>query len=239
MHLSRTHRAIERFRPSVVVLDPVSSLLTVAAGTDVQATLTRLVDYLKTRGITALLTSLTHGKEEQERTDIAISSIVDTWLLLIGIESNGERNRALYVLKSRGMDHSNQIREFLLTDHGVELIDVYTGPSGVLTGSARLTQEAEERAAAVAHEQELERRERTLAQLRAAFEAELAALHAKFEAEQADLTTGIAEHRSRLARLRNGRSDVAKRRQADTARSGNGPKRGNESGAKERVKGSD
>jgi len=226
MHLSRMHRAIERFRPSVVVLDPVSSLVTVAPDTDVQATLTRLVDYLKTRGITALLTSLTHGKEEQERTDTAISSIVDTWLLLIGIESKGERNRGLYVLKSRGMDHSNQIREFLLTDHGVELIDVYTGPSGVLTGSARLTQEAEERAAAVAHEQELERRERTLAQLRAAFETELAALHAKFEAEQADLTTGIAEHRSRLDRLRNDRSDAAKRRQADTARSGSGPKRG-------------
>jgi circadian clock protein KaiC len=233
-HLSRMHRAIERFRPGVVVLDPVSSLLAVAAGADVQATLTCLVDYLKTQGITAFLTSLTHGKEERERTDTAISSIVDTWLLLIAIESTGERNRGLYVLKSRGMDHSNQIREFLLTDHGVELIDVYTGPSGVLTGSARLTQEAEERAAAVAQEHEFERRERTLAQLRAAFEAELAVLHAKFGAEQADLTTGIAEHRSRLERLRNDRSAVAKRRQADTARGGNGPKRGNESEAKER-----
>jgi len=234
MHLSRMHRAIDRFHPSVVVLDPVSSLLTVAADADVQTTLTRLVDYLKTEGITALFTSLSHGKTEQERTDTAISSIVDTWLLVVTIESNGERNRRLYVLKSRGMDHSNQIREFLLTYHGVELIDVYACPSGVLTGSARLTQEAEERAAAVAHERELERRERTLAQLRAAFEAEVAALQAKFEAEQAELTTGIAEHRSRLDRLRNDRSDdVAKRRQADTAHSGNGPKRGNESGAKE------
>jgi len=234
MHLTRMHRAIDRFRPSVVVLDPVSSLLTVAADADVQATLTRLVDYLKTKGITALFTSLSHGKTEQERTDTAISSIVDTWLLVVTIESKGERNRGLYVLKSRGMDHSNQIREFLLTDDGVELVDVYTGPSGVLTGAARLTQEAEERAAAVAHELELERRERTLARLRASFEAELAALQAKFEAEQADLTTGIAEQRSRLDPLRNDRSDVAKRRQADTARSGNGPKRGNERGAKER-----
>jgi circadian clock protein KaiC len=234
MHLTRMHRAIDRFRPSVVVLDPVSSLLSVAADADVHATLTRLVDYLKTKGITALFTSLSHGKTEQERTDTAISSIVDTWLLVVTIESKGERNRGLYVLKSRGMDHSNQIREFLLTDDGVELVDVYTGPSGVLTGSARLTQEAEERAAAVAHEHELERRERTLARLRAAFEAERAALQAKFEAEQADLTTGIAEQRSRLDCLRNDRSDVAKRRQADTAGRGNGPKRGNERGAKER-----
>src|SRR5262247_359838 len=119
MHLSRMHRAIDRFRPSVVVLDPVSSLLTVAEETDVQATLTLLVDYLKLKGITALLTSLTHGRSEGEQTDVAISSIVDTWLLLVTLESTGERNRGLYVLKSRGMGHSNQIREFLLTDHGV------------------------------------------------------------------------------------------------------------------------
>ena len=139
MHLSQMYRAIDRFRPDVVVLDPVSSLLSVAASGDVQATLTRLVDHLKVQGITALMTNLTHGKTEQERTDAEISSIVDTWLLLVTLESSGERNRGLYVLKSRGMGHSNQIREFLLTDHGVELVDVYAGAAGVLTGSARLT----------------------------------------------------------------------------------------------------
>jgi len=221
MHLSRMHRAIDRFQPSVVVLDPVSSLLRVAQPTDVQATLTRLVDYLKLQGITALLTSLTHGRTEHEQTDVAISSIVDTWLLLVALELSGERNRGLYVLKSRGMDHSNQIREFLLTDRGVELVDVYAGPSGVLTGSARLTQEAQERAAALAQEHELERKERTLTRLRAAFEAELASLRAKFEAEQADLAIEIDEHRSRATRLRADQHDIAESRGGD-ATSDNG-----------------
>ena len=229
MHLSRMHRAIERFRPRVVVLDPVSSLISVATQGDVQATLTRLVDYLKMQGITALLTSLTHGRTELEQTDVEISSIVDTWLLLVTLESSGERNRGLYVLKSRGMGHSNQIREFLLTDHGVELVDVYAGPSGVVTGSARLTQEAEERAAALAHEQELERRERALARLRAAFDAEVASLRARFEADQADLATGIDEQRSGATRLRDDRRAIAERRRADAAQSGNGRRQGDES----------
>ena len=224
MHLSRMHRAINRFRPSVVVLDPISSLLTVAHETDVQATLTRMIDHLKLQGITALMTSLTHGRTELEQTDVAISSLVDTWLLLATLDSNGERNRGLWVLKSRGMGHSNQIREFLLTDHGVELVDVYAGPSGVLTGSARITQEAQERAAVVAQEQELSRKERTLERLRASFEAELAALRAKFDAEQAELAIGIEENRSRASTLREDRDDVAQSRSADTAASDNGRK---------------
>jgi circadian clock protein KaiC len=196
----------------------------VAHETDVQATLTRMIDYLKLQGITALMTSLTHGRTELEQTDVAISSLVDTWLLLVTLDSSGERNRGLYVLKSRGMGHSNQIREFLLTDRGVELVDVYAGPSGVLTGSARITQEAQERAAVVVQEQELRRKERTLERLRAAFEAELTALRAKFDAEQAELAIGIEENRSRASTLREDRDDVAQSRSADTAASDNGRK---------------
>jgi circadian clock protein KaiC len=220
MHLSQMYRAIDRFRPDVVVLDPVSSLLSVASTGDVQATLTRLVDHLKMQGITALMTHLTHGKTEQERTDAEISSIVDSWLLLVTLESSGERNRGLYVLKSRGMSHSNQIREFLLTDHGIELVDVYAGTHGVLTGSARLSQEAQERAAELAQQQELERKQRTLARLRAAFEAELTSLRAKFEAEQADLATGIDEDRTRVTRLNDDRQDIAASRHADSSADG-------------------
>ena len=216
MHLSQTYRAIERFRPSAVILDPVSSLLSVAVTADVRALLTRLVDLLKTRGITALMTSLSHGRTELERTDAEISSIVDTWLLLVMLESNGERNRGLYVLKSRGMGHSNQIREFLLTDDGIELMDVYAGTGGVLTGTARVTQQAQERAAEVAQQQEIERKERTLARLRAALEAEMASLRAKFEAEQTDLATGLEEERARIARLRDDRTSIAQSRRADT-----------------------
>jgi len=215
MHLSQMHRMIERFQPSVVVADPVSSLLTVANETDVQATMTRLVDHLKAQGTTALMTSLTRGRMEDERTDIAISSIVDTWLLLVTLESSGERNRGLYVLKSRGMAHSNQIREFLLTSHGIELLDAYIGVGTVLTGSARLTREAEDRAAALSNDQELARKEHTLERLRAAFEAELAALRGKFEAEQAELASAIGQHRARQKRLRDDRTDMAKSRRAD------------------------
>jgi len=132
------------------------------------------------------------------------------------------------------MGHSNQIREFLLTDQGVELIDVYAGPSGVVAGSARLTQEAQERAAALAQEQELERKERTLARLRAAFAAEVASLRARFEAEQADLATGIDEQRSRATRLRDDRRKIAERRRADAASGGNGRKQGDESDVDDR-----
>jgi circadian clock protein KaiC len=215
MHLSRMHRTIDRFQPSVVICDPVSSLLTVATEADVQATMTRLVDHLKAKGVTALMTSLTHGKVEGEHTDIAISSIVDTWLLLVMLESSGERNRGLYVLKSRGMAHSNQIREFLLTSHGAELLDVYLGAGNVLTGSARLTRESEDRAVALSNEHELARKERTLERLQATFEAELAALRGKFEAEQADLASAISQHRMRRERWNDDRSDLAKSRRAD------------------------
>jgi len=171
------------------------------------------------------MTSLSHGKTEVERTDAAISSIVDAWLLLVTLESSGERNRGLYVLKARGMSHSNQIREFLLTDDGVELIDVYAGARGVLTGSARVTQEAEERAAALVDEQELERRQRALARLKTVFDAELAALRAKFETEQADLASGITQHRARVARLKEDKRDVARSRRADAANGDDRPKR--------------
>jgi circadian clock protein KaiC len=207
-----------------VVFDPVSSLLSVASSGDVHGTMTRLVDYLKSSGVTALLTSLTHGKTELERTDVAISSIVDTWLLLVTLESSGERNRGLYVLKSRGMSHSNQIREFLLTDNGVDLIDVYAGAGGVLTGSARLSQEAEERAAALVEEQELERRQRALARLKTAFEAELAALQARFETEQVDLASTISQHRARVARLKDDQREMAQSRRADAPNGDQRPK---------------
>jgi len=222
--VTQMHRAIERFKPKVVVFDPVSSLLSVASSGDVHGTMTRLIDYLKSSGVTALLTSLTHGKTEIERTDVAISSIVDTWLLLVTLESSGERNRGLYVLKSRGMSHSNQIREFLLTDNGVDLIDVYAGAGGVLTGSARLSQEAEERAAALVEEQELERRQRALTRLKTAFEAELAALQARFETEQVDLASTISQHRARVARLRDDQREMAQSRRADAPNGDQRPK---------------
>ena len=134
--------------------------------------------------ITALLTNLTSGDEALEKTDVDISSLVDTWLLLRDIELGGERNRAMYILKSRGMAHSNQIREFLLTDRGIELQDVYLGPEGVLTGSARQAQEAREKAAVLLTQEEVEGKRRELERKREALEARIAAMRKEFEAEE-------------------------------------------------------
>ena len=152
---------VEDFDPSVVVLDPISDLVGVGTGRDVSAMLTRQVDFLKGKGVTALFTSL--GSEVQrEPTDHLVASLIDTWLCVRTLEGNGEHNRALSVLKSRGMAHSNQVREFLITDRGVELADVYVGPQGVLTGSARSAQEAKERSDAVERQEDLEQRRANL-----------------------------------------------------------------------------
>ena len=160
MHLAIIHKMVQEFQPKVVVIDPVGSLIQAGNRRDAHTMLIRLIDFLKQRGVTAFLTNLTSAGDALEKTDVEISSIVDTWLFVRDIELNGERNRALYVLKSRGMAHSNQLREFLLTPRGVDLLDVYVGPEGVLTGSSRLSQEARENAALLARQQEAERKDR-------------------------------------------------------------------------------
>jgi circadian clock protein KaiC len=143
--------------------------------------------------ITALFTTLTGGGDALEESVVGLSSLVDTWLLLRELESNGERNRALYLLKSRGMAHSNQVREFLLTSHGIELVDVQIGPQGVLTGSARRLQEVRDQAAARARQEEIERRRRELERRRKAMEAEIERLHIELEAEEEELRRALAQ----------------------------------------------
>jgi circadian clock protein KaiC len=150
-----------------------------------------------------------------EHTDVAIPSLIDTWLLLRDIEMGGERNRGLYILKSRGMAHSNQIREFLLTDHGIELVNVYVGPSGVLTGSARLVQESQEKAQELARQQEIEGRQRELERKRQAMEAQIAALRRAFEVEETQILQMINQEETREARLAQDRVEMAASRRAD------------------------
>ena len=157
-HLAMKHKLIGDFKPQVVIMDPLNSFVIGDNKIEVKSMLMRLMDFLKTKQITGLFTNLAQSGSPVEQTDVAISSLIDTWLLLRDIDSGGERNRGLSILKSRGMAHSNQIREFLLTDHGVELRDVYVGPEGVLTGSARLTKEAENEAALLIRNQEVELR---------------------------------------------------------------------------------
>ncbi len=215
MHLAIIHKIVNEFEPKVVVLDPVGSLIQAGNSRDAHTMLIRLIDFLKQRGVTAFLTNLTSGGQALERTDVEISSIVDTWLFTRDIELAGERNRALYVLKSRGMAHSNQLREFLLTPQGVDLLDVYVGPEGVLTGSSRLSQEAREKAAALARQQEAERRERDRIRRREALEARIQALRKEFEIEEDEAARLAVEDVSREKLVTENRAAMARSRHAD------------------------
>jgi circadian clock protein KaiC len=221
MHLAIIHKIVHEFKPKVVVLDPVGSLIQAGNSRDAHTMLIRLIDFLKQQGITAFLTNLTSGGEALERTDVEISSIVDTWLFTRDIELGGERNRALYVLKSRGMAHSNQLREFLLTPNGVDLLDVYVGPEGVLTGSSRMSQEAREKAAAAARQQGVELRERERQRKREALEARIEALRKEFEIEEEEAARLEVLEVAREETINENRQAMARSRRADA---GNGVK---------------
>src|SRR5260370_2841440 len=162
MHLLRIHRLVEKIQPTVVIIDPITNLITGTAQREVQSMLMRLMDFLKGKLITSVFVSLTERGASLEKTEVGISSLADTWIMLRDIELNGERNRCLYVLKSRGMAHSNQLREFTMSEQGLKLVPAYIGAGGVLTGSSRLAQEAKERAAALAEEQEKQRRQKQM-----------------------------------------------------------------------------
>lgn len=184
MHLVLMHKLVSEFKPAVVIVDPISNLQTAGTIEDSSSMLVRLVDFLRKEKITAFLVSLGTMGKQQESTDEGLSSMVDTWLLLRDIELGGERNRALYVLKSRGMHHSNQVREFLITAKGIKLIVPYLGSEGVLTGSARLSQEAKEKASKLALRDELRRKEMAMEHRRKAVQAQIEALQAGFKAEE-------------------------------------------------------
>ena len=187
LHLALVQRLIAELDPQLVVVDPVTSYLNAGTGLEVEQMLTRLVDVLKGKAITGIFTSLTSGQSAVERSEIGISSIIDVWFLVQDRELNGERNRTLYILKARGLAHSNQTREFLLTKDGIHLLDVYIGPGQVLTGSARLAQEARDKASMLLRQQERQR-----------LEAERLALQQSFEVRQSELK---AEHEARLRAL--------------------------------------
>src|SRR6201999_690398 len=144
MHLVAIYKLIKNFKPEVVILDPITNLITVGSVSEVKSMLIRLIDFLQEEQITVMFTALSLNTIVSEQTDEGVSSLVDAWLLVRDIEFNGERNRGMYIMKSRGMKHSNQVREFVITDNGIDLIDVYLGPEGVLTGSAREAQKLQE-----------------------------------------------------------------------------------------------
>jgi circadian clock protein KaiC len=224
MHLATIHKMVSDFKPRVVIIDPISNFSAAGTLAEAEAMLLRLIDFLKSRQVTAMFVNLTAGGNAWEKTDVGVSSLIDTWILLRDIELAGERNRGLYVLKSRGMKHSNQIREFLITSEGIRLEDVYVGPEGVLTGSMRAAQEDRERAAALAQQQEATRRQRELARRRAALEAQIAALHAEFEAVEDESRIAAELNKAREQQVEQSRNAAAARRGAD-ANAGNKGKR--------------
>jgi circadian clock protein KaiC len=194
-HLALMIKQIGAFAPAAVVVDPITNLTEIGSELEAKAMLVRLIDFLKSRRITGLCTSLTADQNNPEMTEVGISSLMDTWLLLRNIETNGERNRGLYVLKSRGMPHSNQIREFTLSESGAQLTEVYTGLAGVLTGTARVAQEARERAEILARQQDVARKRRELESKRHAVEAQITALRAALEADSAEIEKTINDAR--------------------------------------------
>jgi circadian clock protein KaiC len=198
-----------------VIIDPISNLVNAGLRNEVRSMLIRLIDYMKMELITAMFTSLTHAGQPLEGTSEQISSLVDTWILLRDIELNGERNRGLYILKSRGMAHSNQIREFLLTDHGIELMDAYLGLSGVLTGSARAAQEIRDREAALAHQQETDRRRRELETARKKLAAELNTLQAEMESLNSEIQSLDTDERLQDQFNSEGQHEIARLRKAN------------------------
>jgi len=212
MHLVRMHKLIEAFKPSVVVVDPVSNLQSAGNLEDSTNMLIRLVDFLRKKRITAFMISLSAGGRFQESTEEGLSSMVDTWLLLRDIELGGERNRVLYVLKSRGMAHSNQVREFLITSQGINLVDAYLGSGGVLTGSARLNQESRERAEVQLAREELARKKLTLEHRRKSVEAQIEVLRTQFKTEQEEFDRVASNARISNHQIESDRDAMAKSR---------------------------
>jgi circadian clock protein KaiC len=217
MHLATMFKEIAAFQPHVVIMDPITSLMVAGTDSETKGMVTRLIDYLKGGQITSLFTSLTHGGHALQQSEIAMSSLMDAWMLLQDFEGNGERNRVLYVIKARGMAHSNQIREFLISDRGIDLVDAYIGPSGVLTGAARVAQTAREKAEVLASKQEAARRRRELKRKRAALEQQIVGLRSEHEANDMELRQIDEQVGTQTRLLTTGRTELGRLRQADVS----------------------
>ena len=217
MHLATMFKEIASFRPHVVIVDPITSLMDAGTDSESKGMVTRLIDYLKGGQVTSLFTSLTQGGHALNQSEMAMSSLMDAWLLLQDIEGNGERNRVLYVLKARGMAHSNQVREFLISDRGIDLVDAYVGPSGVLTGSARAAQEALEKAAVLAGQQDAAQLKREVERKRGAIERQINGLRSDYEAEAVELRRIAEQVGTSTLTLSTERAASGRLRQADAA----------------------
>jgi circadian clock protein KaiC len=214
VHLSLIHKIITEYEPAVVVIDPITNFLAVGDELQTKSMLTRLIDLLKLQQITTMFTSLTSAGTELEDSEVGVSSLMDAWLLVKNIESNGERNRGLYILKARGIAHSNQVREFVVTDRGIELVDAYIGAEGVLMGSARSSQLARESAAQVERRLATEQKERELRRKQQLYEAQLLALKGQYETEREAILRELDEAKQREQVIADQRLEIARLRHA-------------------------
>jgi circadian clock protein KaiC len=230
MHLATMFKEIASFRPHIVIMDPITSLMVAGTDYETKGMVTRLIDYLKGGQVTSLFTSLTHCGHALRQSEIAMSSLMDSWLLLQDLEGNGERNRVLYVIKARGMAHSNQVREFLISNKGIDLVDAYIGPNGVLTGSARAAQSAREKAEELVGRQEASRRKRELEQKHEELERQIGGLRSEYESGAEELRRIDKQVGTQTRLLTTDRTEFGRLRQVDAAmangaRGASGPKR--------------
>lgn len=212
MHLLVIHKLVKEFKPSVVILDPITNLVTVGSASEVKSLLIRLIDFLQEEQITVMFTALSFKEIISEQTDETVSSIVDSWLLIREIEFNGERNRGMHVMKSRGMKHSNQVREFVISDNGLNLVDVFVGPDGVLTGSAREAQQLLEKADYALRDHAVTRKDREIERKRSVLEAKITSLNEEFESLQEELNKTYIEEELRKEVLEKNRQDITRSR---------------------------
>jgi len=224
MHLLRIHKLIDTLKPESVILDPISNLIGSGTQRDVRSMLMRLIDFLKEKGMTTLLTAMAKGADNLEGTEEQISSLIDTWILLRDIEQSGERNRCLYILKSRGMAHSNQLREFVITSKGIRLLLPYIGSGQVFTGSARLAQEARDSAESLMRKQTIERKRYELQTKRRELDAKIENLRAEFEAEEKQMEILIHQAQNVEHRLEVDTEEMAGSRQAEVSAGPKNPK---------------
>jgi len=220
MHLVSIHKHVERYKPKTVILDPITNLITVGSVSEVKSMLIRLIDFLQSKNITVLFTALTLNTIVNEQTDEGVSSLVDAWLLVRDIESNGERNRGMYIMKSRGMKHSNQVREFVITEEGLDLVDVYLGTDGVLIGSAREAQQLIEATGKVLRTHALGRKDLEIQRKRKVLEAKIASLQEEFESVQDELNKSYVEEDLRKEIMEKNRQQLTENRH--TKNTGNG-----------------
>lgn len=220
MHLLSIHKKVKEFKPTTVILDPITNLVTVGTVSEVKSMLIRLMDFLQEEQITVLLTALSLNNTLSEQTDEEISSLVDAWLQVKDIELNGERNRGLYIMKSRGMKHSNQVREFVITNSGLNLVDVYLGPAGVLTGSAREEQQLSEVTTEFLRNHALGRKDLEIERKRKVLEAKITSLKEEFDSVTDELNRSYVEEDLKREVMEKNRKQMIENRQSNKADNG-------------------